>query len=102
MTREQWSETGGERKEAPERVGETRPSFQSTSRDADSPFLDGQYAAFGKVTDGMDIVDKIASVRTGTLGFYMADVPRESVVIESIRLVSEQWLVDSGQKDAGK
>ena len=30
-----------------------------------SPHLDGQYAAFGKVTEGMDVVDEIASVRTG-------------------------------------
>lgn len=30
----------------------------------DSPHLDGQYAAFGKVTDGLDIIDKIASVET--------------------------------------
>ena len=56
----------------------------------DSPHLDAQYAGFGKVIEGIEIVDKIASVKTGTLGFYMADVPRESVVIESIRLVSEQ------------
>ena len=33
---------------------------------ADAPHLDGDYAAFGKVTDGMDVVDRIASVRTGT------------------------------------
>ena len=32
---------------------------------ADAPHLDGDYAAFGKVTDGMDVVDRIASVRTG-------------------------------------
>lgn len=30
----------------------------------DSPHLDGEYAAFGKVTEGMDQVNKIASVRT--------------------------------------
>ena len=30
----------------------------------DSPHLDGQYAAFGKVTEGMDIVNKIATVNT--------------------------------------
>ncbi|MCR5264383.1 MAG: peptidylprolyl isomerase [Clostridiales bacterium] len=31
---------------------------------ADSDFLDGNYAAFGRVTDGMDVVDEIASVAT--------------------------------------
>ena len=30
----------------------------------DAPYLDGQYAAFGKVVAGMDVVDKIAAVRT--------------------------------------
>ena len=56
----------------------------------DSPHLDAQYAGFGKVIEGIEVVNQIASVRTGTLGFYMADVPRESVIIESIRLISEQ------------
>lgn len=31
---------------------------------ADADYLDGQYAAFGKVTEGMDVVDEIASVPT--------------------------------------
>ena len=52
----------------------------------DSPHLDAQYAGFGKVIEGLEVIDLIASVKTGTLGFYMADVPRESVVIESIRV----------------
>ena len=30
----------------------------------DAPHLDGQYAAFGKVVEGMDVVDEIASVQT--------------------------------------
>ena len=30
----------------------------------DAPYLDGQYAAFGKVTEGMDVVDQIAAVKT--------------------------------------
>ena len=55
---------------------------------ADSAFLDGQYAAFGKVTDGIEIVDKIAAMPTGSYGWYN-DVPREAVVIESVTVVEE-------------
>ena len=33
---------------------------------ADATFLDGQYAAFGKGVDGIEVVDKIASVRTNS------------------------------------
>ena len=47
---------------------------------ADAPHLDGQYAAFGKVTEGMDVVDKIAKVKTTTVGMYQ-DVPSDLVVI---------------------
>ena len=47
----------------------------------DAPHLDGQYAAFGKITEGMDVVDKIAAVRTD-----FQDCPLEPQVIESIRL----------------
>jgi peptidyl-prolyl cis-trans isomerase A (cyclophilin A) len=52
----------------------------------DNPFLDqgAGYAVFGKVTDGMDVVDKIANVQTTTRR-GMADVPVEAVVIKSIR-----------------
>ena len=39
---------------------------------ADGDFLDGQYAAFGKVTEGMDVVDCIASVKTN-----FSDKPKE-------------------------
>lgn len=38
----------------------------------DSSHLDGQYAAFGKVTEGMDVVDRIASVKTN-----FSDKPKE-------------------------
>ncbi|OFC70948.1 peptidylprolyl isomerase [Alteromonas confluentis] len=40
------------------------------------------YCAFGKVTDGMDVVEKIKAVKTGTNGFHQ-DVPVEPVIIES-------------------
>ena len=33
---------------------------------ADATFLDGQYAAFGKVVEGIEVVDKIASVKTNS------------------------------------
>ena len=47
---------------------------------ADAPHLDGQYAAFGKVTEGMDVVDRIANTKTN-----FTDAPIEPQVIESIR-----------------
>lgn len=39
------------------------------------------YAVFGKVTDGLDVVDAIRKVKTGNAGFHQ-DVPVEDVVIE--------------------
>ena len=48
---------------------------------ADGPFLDGQYAAFGRVTEGMDVVDAIAGTATGP-----NDRPVEDQVIRSIRV----------------
>ncbi len=44
------------------------------------------YCVFGKVTDGMDVVDAIGSVATGTSGHFQ-DVPREPVLIQSITVV---------------
>ena len=45
------------------------------------------YCVFGKVTDGMDVVEKIKTVKTGNYGYHQ-DVPVEAVVIESA-VVSE-------------
>ena len=47
----------------------------------DAPHLDGQYAAFGKVTEGMEVVDEIAECITD-----MSDKPLEDQVIETIRM----------------
>ncbi len=55
---------------------------------ARAPYLDGQYAAFGKVTEGLDVIDKIAAVKTTSRGWY-DDVPKTAVVIESVTVVSE-------------
>ena len=54
-----------------------------------APHLDAQYAGFGKLTDGFDVLDAIANVKTGSYGWYMQDVPKTPVVIESIEVISE-------------
>jgi len=46
------------------------------------------YAVFGKVVEGMEVVDKIASVKTTDKGAY-ADVPVEAIVIKSAKVVSQ-------------
>lgn len=50
----------------------------------DAPHLDGQYAGFGKVTEGMDVADKIVSVPTG-----FQDKPIEDQVIKTIKISEE-------------
>ena len=44
------------------------------------------YAVFGEVLEGMDTVDKIAAVDTGSVG-YFRDVPKEPVVIKSVTVI---------------
>jgi len=46
------------------------------------------YAVFGKVTEGMDVVDTIRKVKTGNSGFHQ-DVPAEDVVIEKASVLEE-------------
>ena len=52
----------------------------------DAPHLDRQYAAFGRVTEGIEVVDKIAAVPTGRYG-YFSDVPVTPVVIEKVEIL---------------
>ena len=47
----------------------------------DAPHLDGQYAAFGRVIDGIEVVDEIASVESD-----YSDKPTTPVVIKSITI----------------
>ena len=49
----------------------------------DAPHLDGEYAAFGKVIDGLETVDEIASVETG-----FQDAPVKKVVMEKVEVES--------------
>ena len=46
-----------------------------------TPHLDGDYTVFGEVTEGLDVVDKIAAVKTGRM-----DVPVEPVTIKTIKI----------------
>ena len=55
---------------------------------ADAPYLDGQYAAFGKLTDGFDVLDKIAATPTGRMGWF-DDVPKTPIVIEKVEVIEE-------------
>jgi peptidyl-prolyl cis-trans isomerase A (cyclophilin A)/peptidyl-prolyl cis-trans isomerase B (cyclophilin B) len=59
----------------------------------DNAFLDHQpgnygYAVFGRVVDGMDVIDAIAAVKTGRKGHH-DDVPLEPVVVHSARRVEQ-------------
>ena len=55
----------------------------------DAPSLDGQYAAFGKVVYGMDVVDEIASVQTNS-----NDKPTEDVVMEKVYIITPEELAE--------
>ena len=48
----------------------------------DAPHLDGQYAAFGKVVEGMDVVDEIATTPTD-----WNDKPRTPMVMKKVEIV---------------
>ena len=50
----------------------------------DAPHLDGQYAAFGQVTKGIETVDEIAAVPTD-----YSDRPRTPVVMKTVELIEE-------------
>lgn len=57
---------------------------------ADTPFLDGEYAAFGRVTDSssLDVAVAISKERRGSWSFY-DDVPFSPQVIKSVRIIEQ-------------
>lgn len=50
----------------------------------DGEYLDGQYAAFGKVVKGMDVIDCIANVKTSP-----SDRPLERVIMSKVEVIDE-------------
>lgn len=60
-----------------------------------SPHLDGEYAAFGKVTDGMDVVREIENTETDS-----SDMPVNTVTIESVKVDTKGVTYDSPEKIA--
>jgi len=48
------------------------------------------YAVFGKIVQGMDVVDKIGNVATGAKGPFKEDAPQQQVVIQQIKRVAAQ------------
>jgi peptidyl-prolyl cis-trans isomerase A (cyclophilin A)/peptidyl-prolyl cis-trans isomerase B (cyclophilin B) len=65
---------------------------------ADNPFLNFReaspagfgYAVFGRVTQGMEVVTRIARTPTGPGGPFAKDVPQQPIVIESVTLISDK------------
>lgn len=56
---------------------------------ADSTFLDGQYAAFGKMIDGYDVLDAIASVKVKDNGYNEKSSPVEKVIMSRVYIVED-------------
>ena len=61
----------------------------------DYPSLDGQYASFGKVTSGMDVVDAIATCEKEEAG---SSVPEDAVVIKSITVDAKGFSYPAPEK----
>lgn len=87
-------------------MGRTAYDYDSASSQffivhKDSTDLDGHYAAFGKVTDGMDIVDKIAKIKVENeeTGFVSKS---KQPVIESIKVVENRLAEESTDKESVK
>ena len=63
----------------------------------DYPSLDGQYAAFGRIIKGLDVLTKLNTVKTGT-----NDKPLTPVVIESVTVDTKVSMIGMPQLDNPK
>ena len=62
---------------------------------ADAPHLDGDYAAFGMVTEGMDVVDGIAAVRTNAQDRPLTE---QRIARASVETFGEKYAVEKYAK----
>lgn len=51
---------------------------------ADAPYLDGNYAAFGEIVEGLDVVDEIAAVRTNPM-----DHPLQPQIMKKVEIIPD-------------
>jgi cyclophilin family peptidyl-prolyl cis-trans isomerase len=68
---------------------------------ADNPELDPLptrwgYAVFGRVTDGMDVIDRMAVVATGSVGPFKSEAPLKPIVIQKVELLKGDGSSSSG------
>ncbi len=70
---------------------------------ADNPELDPLpvrwgYAVFGKVIDGLDVLDRLSTVPTGAEGKFKTDAPLTHLIIEKVELVGPEGIKQEGPK----
>jgi peptidyl-prolyl cis-trans isomerase A (cyclophilin A) len=74
---------------------------------ADNPELDPLpvrwgYAVFGRVIDGMDVLDRISTVPTGSEGKFKTDAPLTKVIIEKMELVGPGGIKREGPRELAR
>ena len=55
----------------------------------DESFLDGQYAAFGKVTEGMDVVDSFVKVERSMGSDGAVSSPNTDIIMENVKMIDD-------------
>lgn len=55
----------------------------------DESFLDGQYAAFGKVTEGMDVVDSFVKVKRSMGSDGAVSSPNTDIIMENVKMIDD-------------
>lgn len=67
----------------------TAPPASSFICYGDESFLDGQYAAFGKVTEGMDVVDSFVKVERSMGSDGAVSSPNTDIIMENVKMIDD-------------